>query len=132
MTSKPTRVILNLIGCPIHSALCHIETKSFVNYYIYIYIYTNIRRGPVAKWLTCWTATNGPFITSCLYWRECVNAESIIGEKTMNYQREGIRIWNEEYFGGCHAVNEIWTALNIEISVPKLNEHWWLSDLWIR
>ena len=25
---------LSLIGCPIHLALCHIETKSFVNYYI--------------------------------------------------------------------------------------------------
>ena len=34
MTSKPTRVSSSLIGCPIHSALCHIEAKSFVNYYM--------------------------------------------------------------------------------------------------
>ena len=25
----------SLIGCPIHSALCHIEAKRFVNHYIY-------------------------------------------------------------------------------------------------
>ena len=37
MTSKPTRVSLSLIGCPIHSALCHIEAKSFVNYYFLLY-----------------------------------------------------------------------------------------------
>ena len=30
MTSKPTRVSSSLIGWPIHSALCHIEAKSFV------------------------------------------------------------------------------------------------------
>ena len=32
LTSKPTRVSSSLIGCPIHSALCHIEAKNFVNY----------------------------------------------------------------------------------------------------
>ena len=32
MTSKPARVSSSLIGCPIQSALCHIEAKSFVNY----------------------------------------------------------------------------------------------------
>ena len=26
----------SLIGCPIHSALCHIEAKGFVNYYYII------------------------------------------------------------------------------------------------
>ena len=36
MTSKPTRVSSSLIGYPIHSVLCHIEAKSFINYYIYI------------------------------------------------------------------------------------------------
>ena len=34
LTSKPTRVSSSLIGYPIHLALCHIEAKSFVNYYI--------------------------------------------------------------------------------------------------
>ena len=38
MTSKPTRVSWSLIGCPIHSALYHIEAKNFVNYYIYVYV----------------------------------------------------------------------------------------------
>ena len=33
-TSKPTRVSSSLIGCPIHLALCYIEAKSFVNYYM--------------------------------------------------------------------------------------------------
>ena len=33
LTNKPTRVSSSLIGYPIHSALCHIEAKSFVNYY---------------------------------------------------------------------------------------------------
>ena len=47
--SKPTRVSSSLIGHPIHSALCHIEAKSFVNYYspaemqsvcsLYVHIY---------------------------------------------------------------------------------------------
>ena len=32
LTSKPTRVSSSLIGCPIQSALCHIEAKNFVNY----------------------------------------------------------------------------------------------------
>ena len=27
------KTISSLIGCPIHSALCHIEAKNFVNYY---------------------------------------------------------------------------------------------------
>ena len=30
------------IGCPIHSALCHLEAKSFVNYYI-CYIVNDIQ-----------------------------------------------------------------------------------------
>ena len=37
MTSKPTRVSSSLIGFPIHSALCHIEAKSFVNYYCLLF-----------------------------------------------------------------------------------------------
>ena len=32
MTSKPARVNLSLVGCPIHSALCHIRAKSLVKY----------------------------------------------------------------------------------------------------
>ena len=42
LDSKLTWVSSNLIGCPIHSALCYIEAKSFVNYNIYIYIYKYI------------------------------------------------------------------------------------------
>ena len=30
---QPTRVSSSLIGCPIHSALCHIEAKRLVNYH---------------------------------------------------------------------------------------------------
>ena len=33
LTSKPTRVSSSLIKCLIHSALCHIEAKTFVNYH---------------------------------------------------------------------------------------------------
>ena len=35
-TIKLSRVSLSLIGCPILSALCHIEAKSFVNFNIII------------------------------------------------------------------------------------------------
>ena len=38
MVSKPTRVSSSLIGRPFHSALCHIEAKSFVNYYQILHV----------------------------------------------------------------------------------------------
>ena len=56
LTSKPARVSSSLIGCPNQSALCHIEAKSFVNYWLnktdasFLLIVLVIRRSLASGW----------------------------------------------------------------------------------